>query len=191
MAVFSSSSFFPLWSPHTQSCFRPERWHSLAYYINSRLCLHRGLSGLVVGGWSGVQPSVLRGAGGRKGGREGGRERGEGGESRRGDRVRGIWVKRTVCGQAGWYVLWAGAGAGGDHPYHMFLGVLQRGRLRAKRAQHTQPRALPDALIFFFFSPLLLLLRACRNLHNMPMQTHCTHTHTLPEEQFAHIRPQL
>lgn len=94
-------------------------------------------------------------------------------ESGGGDNVRGIWVKRTVCGQAGWYVLWAGAGAGGDHPYHMFLGVLQRARLQAQRAQHTQPLALPDAFKFFFH-----LLRVCRNLHNMPMQTHTrTHTH--------------
>lgn len=42
-------------SPHAQRSFRPERWHSFAHYINSRLCLHPGLSGLVAGGWNRIQ----------------------------------------------------------------------------------------------------------------------------------------
>ena len=64
------------------------------------------------------------------------------------EKVWEIWVKRTLRGRVGWDAVWAGAGVGGDHPHHMFHGVLQCGWLWAKHTQHTQPHALPDALIF-------------------------------------------
>ncbi len=85
------------------------------------------------------------------------KEREREGEKRRGgcgEKVWEIWVKRTVSGRAGWDVVWAGVGVGGDHPHHMFHGVPQCGWLWAKRTQHTQPHALPDALIFTALPPL-------------------------------------
>ena len=76
-------------------------------------------------------------------------------EKRRGgcrEKVWEIWVKRT----GEWGGMWCGhaVGVGGDHPHHMFHGVLQCGWLCAKHTQHTQPHALPDALIFTALPPL-------------------------------------
>lgn len=91
-----------LWSLNTQCDFKPERWHSLAHCINSRLCLHGGLSGLVAGGRKGIQLMWQdEGASEREKKKKKKRE----GEKKQGgccEKVWEIWVKRTVCGRVVW-----------------------------------------------------------------------------------------
>lgn len=154
-----------------RTLFKLDRWHSLAHYINSRLCLHRGLSGLVVGGriW-------LKWQNDRKWEKK--REIKKRQVGYCWEKVWDIWVKRTVWGWEGWDVVWAEVGVGGDHPHHMFHGVLWCGWLWTKHKQLTQPYALPDALICTATSP------TCPYTH--------TYTHNLRSrlisEQFIHTK---
>lgn len=80
------------WSPSPRCDSRPERRHSLVRYFTCRLCLHRSLSGLVAGGWDRIQPMRKEKAKSKK-------KKGE--KEICHERMRGIWVKRTVWGRAG------------------------------------------------------------------------------------------
>ena len=146
-------------SPHTQCSFRPERWHSFAHYINSRLCLHPGLSGLVAGGWNRIQ---LMWQEERKSKREEKREREE---------AKG--VARRRCGRSGSKGQFAGEGGGMWCGQGWVLGVIIPITCSAVSCSvdgcglstHSTLNPVPFLMLWFTLPSLL------RNHHNMPMQT--------------------